>query len=164
MKFLDYILESVRKYSRRQKATPPPLPPVSLGTKRPQSPGPTRSTKPPPLPPPLPNQVGKKEPDLLVPRRPRLVQSGGAARFVYEGERMGPIVSSNVAGMTYSVDKQELVVEYDSGAVWQYGNISEQEALWFYDAGSKGTMVWDIIRVRGKGNRHKHKKPAIQLR
>ncbi len=119
---------------------------------------------PPQPPPPVQQPREQAAPRLIVPTRPKLVHSGGAARFVYEGEELRANLSSNVSSMKYSVEDQEITVEYQNGAVWAYGNFSEQEALWVYEAGSKGTVLWDLVRVRGKGSKHRHKKPARRVR
>lgn len=70
--------------------------------------------------------------------------------------------SSNVSSFQYFINSQSLLVQFHNGGVYKYSNISEQEAVYFYIAQSKGGAVWDILRIRGtlKG----HKKPYVCIK
>ncbi len=60
-----------------------------------------------------------------------------------------PMASSNVAGASYEHEEERLTIGYLDGSYYQYQPVSYEKALDFYRAGSKGTWVWDNLRVRG---------------
>jgi hypothetical protein len=63
--------------------------------------------------------------------------------------------SSNVAAFQwfspekYPEEANKLTIEFHDGSIYQYANVTRTEALSFYYAPSKGTWVWDNLRVRG---------------
>jgi hypothetical protein len=77
-------------------------------------------------------------------------------------ERIG-VRSSNVSWHQYHADRGVLVIGYLNGSMYAYGSVSEAEAVSLLFATSKGTWVWDHIRVRGKGNGRKTRKPFGRL-
>lgn len=81
--------------------------------------------------------------------------------FVYNQE---PLLthSSNVAMMQYFIDTNKLMVEFNNGSAYLYSNISETEAFEFAQASSKGSAIWDRLRVRGSARGHK--KPYTRLK
>ena len=91
----------------------------------------------------------------------RTIESGEISEFVYEGQPLF-VHSSNVAMAQYFKESKQIMVEYLDGEAWMFGNFSEQEAIAFAQAQSKGVFVWDVIRIRG--TKHGHKKPATKLR
>ena len=70
------------------------------------------------------------------------------------------VISSNVASARYDWEEMTLYLAYDNGAQWRYKSVSQNEAMDFVLAGSKGDWVWSVLRVRGKGNSRLHRKPA----
>lgn len=73
-------------------------------------------------------------------------------RFL-DGEELNP-GSSYASSWWYQKDNGELVVRYHDGVVWGYvvgGKLAES----FFLAGSKGTWMWDNVRVRGTVSDHK---------
>lgn len=93
----------------------------------------------------------------------RLVQEGEVADFLYDGQLL-IVHSSNVRDAVYNLPGQKLIITYMDGATWEYSPVSEHEALLFAQSQSKGTFVWSFLRVRGKGNKHKHRKNAVRIR
>lgn len=73
-----------------------------------------------------------------------------------------PVKSSNVDQIRYDEAAQTIYVEYLSGAQrdWKYWPYSRSEALAFATAPSTGVAVWDMMRVRGPGNKHQHQRGA----
>lgn len=106
---------------------------------------------------------GSRGKDKDLPPEDLKVSASEAVRFVYHGEEL-LVNSSNVAWMRYTISTNILVIGYLNGAEWEYGNISEQEAIYFSQIHSKGEAVWSVIRVRGKGNSRKHRKPAHRIK
>lgn len=70
------------------------------------------------------------------------------------------VISSNVDLAKYDWEEQILYIRYTNGDRWRYKQVSQLEAERFVLAGSKGDWLWSNVRVRGKGNKHLHKKPA----
>lgn len=68
------------------------------------------------------------------------------------------VVSSNINALRYDKVLHAIDTQYKDGRVARYFNISPAEAIVLFTR-SHGGHNWDIIRVRGKGNKHKHKKP-----
>jgi hypothetical protein len=88
--------------------------------------------------------------------------SGDELQDFLDNEQLLFVTSSNVAAAQYFGETRELMVEYLDGAAWIYGDISLAEAEAFARAPSKGTWIWDVVKVRGTV--HDHKKPAKQLK
>lgn len=74
------------------------------------------------------------------------------------------VISSNVSAARYDWEEMILYVAYVNGDQWRYKSINSHEAMDFVLTGSKGDWVWSNVRVRGKGNRHLHRKPAEPYR
>ena len=91
----------------------------------------------------------------------RLVLGDEVYDFVYEMQPM-LVHSSNVRMVQFFPNEKKMLVEFKKGAAYIYSNVSEQEALSFARAHSKGIWVWDHLRVRG--SRTRHKKPYARLR
>ena len=81
--------------------------------------------------------------------------------FVYDQQPLF-VHSSNVAMLQYFGDSQKLMVEFLNGSSYLYDNVTENEAIQFYAAHSKGGAVWSLLRVRG--SRTLHKKPYKKTR
>lgn len=90
-----------------------------------------------------------------------ILQPSEVEEFVYK-ERILYVHSSNVNTAQYFIDTQKLILTYLNGGVYEYGNISEQEAINFAQAFSKGKWTWDSLRVRG--SRTAHKKPFRRIK
>jgi hypothetical protein len=73
------------------------------------------------------------------------------------------VSSSNVSWIQYDQDFPRLVIGYLNGKAYAYSGVSPQEAAALLFAPSKGEWVWSNIRVRGKGNAKKTRKPFAQL-
>lgn len=69
------------------------------------------------------------------------------ARFLH-GE-MVSVISSNVSQIQYDFDLKLLYVIYLNGGWYQYALVTPEEAAAFFNAGSKGKWVWDVLRQRG---------------
>lgn len=82
--------------------------------------------------------------------------------FVYFGAWL-PVQSTNVKVAQYDGGKEQLLVEFLNGSLYLYSNVSEQEALEFARAFSKGKWVWSNLRGRGLPP-GQHLKPYQQLR
>lgn len=63
----------------------------------------------------------------------------------------------------YDQDWPRLLIGYLNGRAYAYADVSPQEAAQLLFAPSKGTWIWDHIRVRGKGNARKTRKPFSPL-
>lgn len=79
------------------------------------------------------------------------------------------VSSSNVVAIqwqrdTPDADTGKLLVEYNGGAAWLYSPFSAEEAEELLRASSKGTYLWDTVRIRGEGNSGQHQKDAVRLR
>jgi hypothetical protein len=76
-------------------------------------------------------------------------------RFIYEGEWTSNFTSSNVSAYHYDLRGEydnapnTLVIEFHDGSFYSYHPVPESLARSLYNAGSKGTWVWDNLRVRG---------------
>ena len=81
--------------------------------------------------------------------------------FVYEAEPLF-VHSSNVAQFQYFINSETMLVEFLNGSTYKYDNVTEQEAVSFFVAQSKGGAVWSILRVRG--SKTQHKKPYTKVR
>ena len=69
--------------------------------------------------------------------------------------------STNVSNVTYFPQEGKLLVQFLNGGKYMYSSISEQEALSFANAQSKGGWVWSYLRVRG--SRTAHRKPFTKI-
>ena len=99
----------------------------------------------------LPPDVSKHE--ILTPTE--------SEEFVYK-ERILYVHSSNVNSAQYFLDRQALQLTFHGGGVYEYSNVSEQEAINFAQALSKGKWTWDSLRVRG--SRTQHRKPYRRIK
>lgn len=70
--------------------------------------------------------------------------------------------SSNLVAAQYFANEKKLMIEYKGGSAYVYNNITEQEAVEFAQAQSKGGWIWSNIRVRG--SKTAHQKPFSKLR
>lgn len=59
------------------------------------------------------------------------------------------VVSSNVSIISYDNENNILYIQFKNGNTYAYYDINTEEAKEFYLAPSKGTQVWDTLRVRG---------------
>ena len=89
------------------------------------------------------------------------IESDEATAFVYDNELIF-VHSSNVATLQYFLEDKKLIVGYLNGSSYVYSGVTEEEAIRFVKAFSKGAEVWDTLRVRG--SRTAHKKPYMKLR
>ena len=77
--------------------------------------------------------------------------NGGQPLFVH---------SSNVVSAQYYPIERKMLIQFKDGR-YMYSNVSEQEALNFAQAQSKGAFVWDTFRVRG--SKTAHRKPYAKV-
>lgn len=105
----------------------------------PPSPGPRRS---PPLPPPGMSEAERRETEIPASTDP-------ATRWAESGEWFDGFSSSNVQAIQYHSDDQRLLIQYLDGSMYAYHPVSMGLAMSLYGASSKGTWVWDNLRVRG---------------
>lgn len=85
----------------------------------------------------------------------RRLFSGAFGDWVERG-KFENVTSSNVGAIAYDIALSQVKIEYKSGDTWGYDPIPIALAKGLYFTGSKGTWLWDYIRVRGKGNAHRH--------
>lgn len=71
--------------------------------------------------------------------------------------------SSNVSWIQYDQDWPRLLIGYLNGKAYAYSNVTPAEAAGLLFAPSKGTWLWNNVRVRGKGNGRKTRKPFAAL-
>lgn len=70
--------------------------------------------------------------------------------------------SSNVSWMQYDREGRELTVKFHTTPIpYVYDNVNPTEALYFVRAVSKGSAVWDILRVRGSKTAHRKNYHAL---
>lgn len=94
-------------------------------------------------------------------RRWRDIGSEEMNNFVYRQQWL-PVNSSNVVQVQYIWEVQKMIVEYMNGGRYLYSNVTDQEAIDFVRAPSKGGWVWSVLRVRG--TKKGHKKPYVKVR
>ena len=73
------------------------------------------------------------------------------------------VSSSNVLWIRYYQDRDVLLIGYRNNAAYAYSGVTATEAASLLFAPSKGTWVWDRIRVRGKGNSRRTRKVFSRL-
>lgn len=78
-------------------------------------------------------------------------------QFLY-GNNWTSFTSTYLKAARYDWNTSTLQVLYPDGTVWSYRNVTPGEARDFYEAPSKGTWMWDNVRVRG--TKSQHQKPA----
>lgn len=76
-------------------------------------------------------------------------------RFVQLGEGVDTPQSSNVAHIQYAIKDDLLVIRFKDGSTYGYEPIFPQEAASLFKSASKGTWVWDNLRIRGTSLGHK---------
>lgn len=75
--------------------------------------------------------------------------------------------SSNVLFLQYLADEEKLIVGFKrskkgrGGGTYEYSNVDKDEAAFFIKTGSKGSAVWDRLRIRG--TLRGHQKPYRRL-
>lgn len=78
-----------------------------------------------------------------------------AIEDAFLGGQVHYVTSSNVAWIQYlwmypnGTESNELYVGFRDGSVYAYEDVTFEEALSMFRAGSKGGWVWDNLRVRG---------------
>jgi len=99
-----------------------------------------------------------KKPDLSPENQAKWITEppSWVASFVYDGALIN-VHSSNVSHAQYLIAEGKMIVGFKNGSEYEYGNISEEEAMIFAQAASKGVFVWDFLRVRG--TKRGHRKP-----
>jgi hypothetical protein len=100
----------------------------------------------------------RKKPDLdryrqRVQEGKEKISEGEVEDFLYNETPLF-VTSSNVNLAQYFAETQQMLVEFKDGA-YMYDNISIQEAVSFATAQSKGSWVWDRLRVRGSATAHR---------
>ncbi len=76
-----------------------------------------------------------------------------AEEWAYSGEFWSGFSSSNVRSLAYDHEGEKLTVEYQGGTFWEY-RVTLPMALALYGAPSKGTWIWDHVKVRGTVHGH----------
>lgn len=104
--------------------------------------------------------------DLSEAQRQQRVLSGDEVYDFVHNSVIMFVHSSNVGAVQYFKEDQKLMVEFLPGANgkpgrYLYSNVTEDDAISFARAGSKGKWVWDNLRVRG--SKTAHRKPYIKL-
>ena len=104
-----------------------------------------------------------KEPDISAENieKWKILPGETGNGFVYQAEPFF-VHSSNVSMLQFWIDEKKLMVEFHGGKAYIYDNVSEQEAIGFWQAFSKGGEVWNTLRVRG--SRTAHRKPFRRVR
>jgi hypothetical protein len=97
--------------------------------------------------------VSPQEPASLPPHEdfPIVPQglSDEVGAFILDGAWYSGFRSSNVKAMQWSAATGVLYVEYLNGGIYDYQPVDQDEALDFATSPSKGTWVWEHLRVRG---------------
>jgi KTSC domain len=93
----------------------------------------------------------------------KVIPSEEVDAFLDAGEPLF-VQSSTIAMAQYHVADEKLMIEFLSGEAWLYSPVSRALAESFANAPSKGTWLFDHIRVRGEGNQHAHQVSAVKLR
>lgn len=70
-------------------------------------------------------------------------------RFTHLGELVDTPQSSNVRTIQYRMAENVLVVSFKDGSVYGYKPVFVQEAASLFRSSSKGTWIWDNLRIRG---------------
>jgi hypothetical protein len=92
----------------------------------------------------------------------RLLSTDEVEGFVYAGEPL-VVASSNVGPLAqYTIDTQQLMLEFLDGSAYLYDDVTPDEAFDFAAAPSKGEWVWNHLRIRGTKN--DHRKPFRKIR
>jgi hypothetical protein len=82
-----------------------------------------------------------------------------AANFFYNAVPLY-VHSTNVVSAQYRRKEHTMVVVFGKGknakgAGYRYHNVTDAMAQEFLEAGSKGSFIWDVFRVRGSKTAHK---------
>lgn len=80
--------------------------------------------------------------------------------------------SSNVHGFSYDIDTSTLYVRYQAaerfgkgpGSLYAYSHVTPEKFLRMYNAPSKGTWLWDEVRIRGTWSGHRHDYRLVAIR
>lgn len=105
---------------------------------------------------------------------------GGKNRFpvthpIVTGQLVRSPESSNVYGFFYNLDTSTLYVRFKfyspgtgktdaPGSLYAYSHVPPKVFLRMMDAPSKGTFVWDNLRIRGTVSGHKHDYRLVAVR
>lgn len=81
--------------------------------------------------------------------------------FLYRGKPL-LVHSSNVKLFQYDRNKNALYIEFLNNAGYVYDEISPMEAYHIISQWSKGTSVWDNLRIRG--TKYGHRKPYRRVK
>ena len=81
-------------------------------------------------------------------RGQEVIPSSEVEDYIYNNQPLF-VNSSNVSMIQYFPESSQLMIEYKDGAAYLYDQISQDEALRFATVQSKGSEVWDALRVRG---------------
>lgn len=84
----------------------------------------------------------------------RNLSAGTVEDFVYDQQPLF-VHSTNVEMAQYFLDTQQMLVKYLQDGTYIYDSVTEDEAIQFAKAQSKGGWVWNYLRVRGSKTQHK---------
>lgn len=83
----------------------------------------------------------------------RQLESNPLYRYLYKGEVITGFRSSNVRAFWYDIEQKLLYIQFKDQSTYEYGarmrGVSPEFAMSLYRAKSKGSWVWDNLRVRG---------------
>jgi hypothetical protein len=89
----------------------------------------------------------------------RQLENNPAYRFLYKGDVVTGFSSSNVKAFWYDIEKHLLYIQFKDQSTYEYGarlrGVTTEFALSLFYAKSKGTWVWDNLRIRGTKLGHK---------
>lgn len=86
-------------------------------------------------------------------------------RFVQQAEKITngrDFSSSNVQWCQYEIERNTLTISFQDGSVYEYYGVFPQEAKSLFQSRSKGTWVWDNLRIRGTVYGHRKQYTQIQ--
>ena len=66
-----------------------------------------------------------------------------------------PVSSSNVAAAQFIAGQNKMIIAYHDDGYYEYDGVTEQEAVEFANAPSKGIWCWNVLRVRGSKTAHR---------
>lgn len=82
------------------------------------------------------------------------ISSNDVEVFLYR-RKVLEVSSSNVESAQFLAGEDKLIVKYLEDGYYEYDGVTEQEALSFANAGSKGIWCWTVLRVRGSKTAHR---------
>ncbi len=97
--------------------------------------------------------------EVTLPQRADADGYSDAAQSFVNTQAWHPCASTHHRAAWYDRGRWEMHFEFHDGKVYTVEDLSPTDAVAYHNAPSKGIWYWDNIRVRGKGNFYKTRKP-----